>query len=297
MAGIASAGLARRAGGNLGQASPDVLRAMVQAFAGALAGAGADTLCGAPYGQVSEDRVDYRNECRQRRRDTRAGTTGLAGPGLVFPGAAARAAPPGRAGADQRGRRLLPARGRHPAGGDPRDHFAVQEPGRRAGQDAGRGGGAVPVPAGDAGPYRFVQAGALTVRARGGGRTVIVHALIATGVNAGGTREIPGSGVPSAGDGAGRLASFRGPAARGLSGAAPATSGARPGPAAAIAPALPGATWRRRRTRYLRDLPATVNKASQPRAAALARTISGQPGPAGARAQPGRAGSQAARGS
>src|SRR5579875_2921770 len=229
MAGIASAGLARRAGGNLGQASPDVLRAMVQAFAGALAGAGADTLCGAPYGQVSEDRVDYRNGCRQRRRD-------------------------------------------------PRDHFAVQEPGRRAGQDAGRGGGAVPAPAGDAGPYRFVQAGALTVRARGGGRTVIVHALIATGVNAGGTREIPGSGVPSAGDGAGRLASFR-------------------GPAAAIAPALPGATWRRCRTRYLRDLPATVNKASQPRAAALARAISGQPGPAGARAQPGRAGSQAARGS
>jgi len=100
-----------------------------------------------------------------------------------------------------------------------------------------------------------------------------VHALIATGVNAGGTREIPGSGVPSAGDGAGRLASFR-------------------GPAAAIAPALPGATWRRCRTRYLRDLPATVNKASQPRAAALARAISGQPGPAGARAQPGRAGSQ-----
>jgi len=82
MAGIASAGLARRAGGNLGQASPDVLRAMVQAFAGALAGAGADTLCGAPYGQVSEDRVDYRNGCRQRRRDPRAGTTGLAVPGL-----------------------------------------------------------------------------------------------------------------------------------------------------------------------------------------------------------------------
>ncbi len=32
----------------------------------------------------------------------------------------------------------------------------------------------------DAGPYRFVQAGAMTVRVREDGRTVLVHALIAT---------------------------------------------------------------------------------------------------------------------
>jgi transposase-like protein len=33
----------------------------------------------------------------------------------------------------------------------------------------------------DGGPYRFVQADALTIKVREGGRTVIVHGLIATG--------------------------------------------------------------------------------------------------------------------
>ena len=32
----------------------------------------------------------------------------------------------------------------------------------------------------DGGPYRFVQADALTLRVREGGRTVLVHGLIAT---------------------------------------------------------------------------------------------------------------------
>lgn len=56
MARITSADRARRVGEQLGQASPDLLRAMLQAFAQALMGAGADATCGAPYGQVSEDR-------------------------------------------------------------------------------------------------------------------------------------------------------------------------------------------------------------------------------------------------
>ena len=34
------------------------------------------------------------------------------------------------------------------------------------------------------GPYRFVQADALVVKVREGGRTVGVHVLVATGVNA-----------------------------------------------------------------------------------------------------------------
>src|SRR4029453_13938901 len=52
-------------------------------------GAGADALCGAPYGQVSEDRVNYRSGYRQRRGGTWAGTIGLAiprlRPGNYFP--------------------------------------------------------------------------------------------------------------------------------------------------------------------------------------------------------------------
>jgi putative transposase len=82
MADITSVDLARRVGENMEQASPDLLRAMVQAFAQALMGAEADAICGAPYGQVSEERVNYRNGYRDRRWDTRAGTMELAIPQL-----------------------------------------------------------------------------------------------------------------------------------------------------------------------------------------------------------------------
>ena len=49
----------------------------------------------------------------------------------------------------------------------------------------------------DAGPYTFVWIDALTQKVREGGRTVNVHALIATGVNADGHREILGLDVAS----------------------------------------------------------------------------------------------------
>ena len=61
---------------------------------------------------------------------------------------------------------------------------------------------------------------ALTQKVREGGRTVNVHCLIATGVNADGYREILGIDVTSSEDGAGWLAFLRGLAARGLSGVA-----------------------------------------------------------------------------
>jgi putative transposase len=129
----------------------------------------------------------------------------------------------------------------------------------------------------DAGPYRFVPADALVVKVREGGRTVNVHALIATGVNAGGKREIPGFEVTSAEDGAGWLAFFRGLTARGLSGVVLVTSGAHAGLVAAIAATLPGASWQRCRTHYLRDLLTKVSKSSQPWVATLVRTIFDQP--------------------
>jgi putative transposase len=77
----------------------------------------------------------------------------------------------------------------------------------------------------DRGPYAFVWIDALTQKVREGGRTVNVHALIATGVNADGYREILGIDVTSSEDGAGWLAFLRGLAARGLS---PATDGPIP---------------------------------------------------------------------
>jgi putative transposase len=117
---------------------------------------------------------------------------------------------------------------------------------------------------------------------------VLVHGLIATGVNADGKREIPGFDVTSAEDGAGWLAFFRGLAARGLAGVVPVTSDAHAGLVAAIAATLPGASWQRCRTHYLRDLLTKVSKTSQPWVATLVRTISGQPGPAEVCAQFGR---------
>src|SRR5437773_1489111 len=63
-------------------ADPDVLRAMVKTFAEVLMSAEADAVCGAPYGQRSEERVNSRNGYRPREWDTRAGTIELAIPKL-----------------------------------------------------------------------------------------------------------------------------------------------------------------------------------------------------------------------
>ena len=69
----------------------------------------------------------------------------------------------------------------------------------------------------DAGPFTFVAADALVLKVREGGRVVGVHALVATGVNADGHREILGLQVTTAEDGAGWLGFFRDLTARGLS--------------------------------------------------------------------------------
>src|SRR2546427_1421366 len=66
----------------LEEASPDLLRAMVQDFAEALMGAEADALCGAPYGERSPERVNRRNGYRERDWDTRVGSIELAVPKL-----------------------------------------------------------------------------------------------------------------------------------------------------------------------------------------------------------------------
>jgi putative transposase len=53
----------------------------------------------------------------------------------------------------------------------------------------------------DGGPYRFVQADALTIKVREGGRTVLVHGLIATGVNADASGRSSASMSPAPGTG------------------------------------------------------------------------------------------------
>src|SRR5215467_3328076 len=295
MADNTSVDLARLAGEQLESASPDLLRAMVKAFAEALMGAEADAVCGAPYGQPSEDRVNYRNGYRDRRWDTRAGTIELAIPrlraGSYFPEWLL-----GRRRSEQalvsvvatsyllgvstrRVEKLAETLGIKSLSKSQVSELAKSLDGAVE-QFRSR-----PL---DAGPYRFVQAGALTLRVREGGRTVLVHGLIATGVNADGKREILGFEVTSAEDGAGWLAFFRGLVARGLSGVVLVTSDAHAGLVAAIAATLPGASWQRCRTHYLRDLLTKISKTSQPWVATLVRTIFDQPDAAEVHAQFGR---------
>ena len=137
----------------------------------------------------------------------------------------------------------------------------------------------------DRGPYTFVWIDALTQKVREGGRTVNVHCLIATGVNADGCREILGIDVTSSEDGAGWLAFLRGLAARGLSGVQLVTSDDHAGLVSAIAAVLPGAAWQRCRTHYHRNLLTRVPKTAQPWVSTLVRTIFEQPDPASVRAQ------------
>lgn len=137
----------------------------------------------------------------------------------------------------------------------------------------------------DSGPYTFVWLDALTQKVREGGRTVNVHVLVATAVNANGQREILGLEVTSAEDGAGWLAFLRGLVARGLSGVQLVTSDAHCGLVEAIGATLPGAAWQRCRTHYLRNLLTTVPKSAQPWVATLVRTIFDQPAAEQVRAQ------------
>ena len=124
-------------------------------------------------------------------RDDRAGDPQAAA-GLLFPGLAAGTAPPVRAGADQRDRDQLPAGRLRAAGGELAETLGIQSLSKSQVSELSKSlDGAVeqfrsrPL---DAGPYRFVQADAMTVRVREGGRTVLAHALGATGVNADGKR-------------------------------------------------------------------------------------------------------------
>ena len=112
----------------------------------------------------------------------------------------------------------------------PGDHPAVEVAGQRDGRRARRPRREFRGRPLDAGPYTFVAADALVLKVREGGRVVNVHALVATGVNADGHREILGVQVTSAEDGAGWLGFFRDLTARGLTGVALVTSDAHAGP-------------------------------------------------------------------
>jgi transposase-like protein len=278
----------------LASASPDVLREMVREFARRMMDAGVEVRCDAGYGEVTPDRVNSRNGCRRREWDTRAGMIELAIPklrqGSYFPAFPEHRRRAERALASVVATSYLPGVSTR----------RVEKLAASLGV-AGLSKSQVPAMAAeldelvegfrsrplDGGPYAFIWIDALTQKVREGGRTVNVHCLIATGVNAAGCREILGADVTSSEDGAGWLAFLRGLVARGLSGVALVISDDHAGLVNAIAAVLPGAAWQRCRAHYARNL---LTKGAQERSA-----VGVDPGPHDLRAARRRLGARPAR--
>src|SRR3954449_10531978 len=187
----------------LAQASPDLLRELLQTFINALLSAEADAICGAEYGMSSPERVNRRNGYRHRDFDTRAGSIDVAVPklrqGSYFPEwllerrkRAERALTSVVATcyllgvSTRRMDKLVQSLGittlsRSQVSDMAKELDAHVEEFRTRRLDAEH-----------AGPFTFVAADVLVLKVREGGRVVGVHALVATGVNADGHREILG---------------------------------------------------------------------------------------------------------
>jgi transposase-like protein len=250
-------------------------------------------VCGACYGQSSPERVNVRNGYRHREFDTRVGTLDVAIPklreGSYYPDwllerrrRAERALTTVVATcyllgvSTRRMERLVDSLGITKLS---RTQVSVmaRELDTAVADFRGR-----PL---DQGPYTFVAADALVLKVREGGRVAGVHALVATGVNADGHREILGLQVTSAEDGAGWLAFFRDLTARGLTGVRLVTSDAHRGLVEAIGAALPGASWQRCRTHYAANLMSATPKSSWPWVRALLHSVYDQPDAASVGAQ------------
>jgi transposase-like protein len=270
----------------LAQASPDLLRELLGTFIDTLLSADADAVCGAEYGQVSPGRVNRRNGYRHRDFDTRAGTLDVAIPklrqGSYFPDwllerrrRAERALTSVVATcyllgvSTRRMDRLVASLGITSLSKSQVSEMA-KELDAHVAEFRSRS-------LAEAGPFTFVAADALVLKVREGGRVVPVHALVATGVNADGHREVLGVQVTSSEDGAGWLGFFRDLTARGLTGVRLVTSDAHAGLTAAIAATLPGACWQRCRTHYAANLMSITPKHSWGWVKALLHSIYDQP--------------------
>jgi putative transposase len=270
----------------LSQASPDLMRELLTTFVNTLLSAQADAVCGAGYGERSSERVNSRNGYRHRDLDTRVGTLDVAVPklrqGSLYPEwllerrkRAERALTSVVATcyllgvSTRRMDKLVQTLG---ITGLSKSQVSVmaRELDEHVEQFRTRR-------LEDAGAFTFVAADALVLKVREGGRVVPVHALVATGVNADGHREILGVQVTSSEDGAGWLGFFRDLTARGLSGVKLVTSDAHRGLVSAIEATLPGASWKRCRTHYAANLMSVTPKSSWGWVKALLHSIYDQP--------------------
>ena len=266
-------------------ADTDLLREMVKVFCERLMGAEVDALCGADYGERSPQRVNRRNGYRERAWDTRAGTIALEVPklreGTYFPDwlleprrRAERAFVQVVAECYVRGVSTRRVEGLVRTLGIERiSKSRVSEMAKEL-DEVVEGFRSRPL---DGGPFTYVWLDALTQKVREAGRIRNVAMVVATGVNVEGSREILGLDLHTSEDGAGWTAFLRGLVARGLSGVRLVVSDAHPGLVDAIASTLPGASWQRCRTHFLRNLLTHVPKSAGPFVATLVRSIFAQP--------------------
>jgi transposase-like protein len=278
---------------HLTAASPDLLRTLLTTFIDTLMSAEADAICGAEYGTSSPERVNTRNGYRHRDFDTRAGTLDVAIPklrqGAYFPDWLLERRKRAEAAltsvvatcyllgvSTRRMDKLVESLGITRLS---KSQVSVMA------RDLDEHVASFRSRPLDAGPYTFVAADALVLKVREGGRVVNVHALLATGVNTDGHREILGLQVTSAEDGAGWLAFFRDLTARGLTGVRLVTSDAHRGLVDAIGATLPGASWQRCRTHYAANLMSATPKASWPWVKTLLHSVYDQPDTASVHAQ------------
>ncbi|MGE9783435.1 IS256 family transposase [Janibacter sp. G368] len=278
----------------LSEASPDLMRSLLQTMINALLSADADAVVGAEYGRPSTSRTAQRNGYRHRDLDTRVGTVDVAIPklrtGSYFP------------------EWLLERRKRaesalitvvadcYLAGVSTRrmdklvktlgiDSLSKSQVSRMASDLDQIVEDFRHRPLADAGPFTFVSADALTMKVREGGRVVNAVALIAVGVNADGHREVLGLRIATSETGPAWNEFFADLTARGLTGVRLVTSDAHQGLVEAIAANLPGATWQRCRTHYAANLMSVTPKSMWPAVKAMLHSVYDQPGKDAVQAQ------------
>lgn len=267
------------------QSDEDLLRDLLQTVVERLMSTEADSLCNAAYGERSPDRTNRRNGYRPRPWDCRVGTIELAIPklrhGSYFPDwlldirrRSERALVSVVAEAWVKGVSHRRMEGLVQALGiEGISRSQVSEMVKVLDEDVAAFRNR-PL---DGGPYPYVWMDAMQLKCREAGRVVNVALVIATAVNADGHREILGADVFTSEDGSAWTAFLRGLVARGLSDVSLVTSDAHEGLKGAIAAVLPGASWQRCRTHFMRNLLTRVPKSAQDMVATLVRSIFAQP--------------------
>ncbi|WP_139343239.1 IS256 family transposase [Fictibacillus arsenicus] len=270
----------------LSEASPDMMRHLLQTMINTLLCADADAVVGAEWGKPSSSRTAQRNGYRHRDLDTRVGTLDVAIPklrsGTYFPDWLLERRKRAESAlitvvadcylagvSTRRMDKLVKTLGVNALSKSQVSRMATEldeqvEAFRHR-------------PLGVAGPFTFVAADALSMKVREGGRVVNAVVLLATGVNADGHREVLGMRVATSETGAAWNEFFADLVARGLAGVRLVTSDAHAGLKDAIAANLPGATWQRCRTHYAANLMGITPKSMWPAVKAMLHSVYDQP--------------------